>query len=57
MFVEVTVVLAGTKSSVFLLNKEERGGLGRVGRADFSSAEVLVEKFFGGKAFVRGQWV
>jgi len=54
VFVEVSVVLAGTKSSVLLLDKEEGGGLGRVGGADFSSAKVFVEKFFGGKAFVRG---
>ena len=57
VFVEVSVVLAGTESSVFLLDKEEGGGLRGVGGADFSGTKVFVEEFFGGKTFVRGQWV
>jgi len=54
MFVEVSIVLAWSESSVLFLDKEKGGGLGRVGGTDFSSAKVFVKKFFGGKVFVRG---
>ena len=54
MFVEVPVVLAWSESSVLFLDKEEGGGLGRVGGTNFSSVKVLIKKFFGGKAFVGG---
>ena len=37
VFVEVAVVLAGAEFSVFLLDKEERGCLGGVGRTNLSS--------------------
>ena len=57
MLVEVPVILAGAKSSVFLLYEEEGGGLGGVGRADFSGVKIFIEKFFGGKAFVGGEGV
>jgi len=57
MFIEVSVVLAWTESSVLLLDKEEGGCLGGVGGADFSGTEVFVEKFFGGEAFVGGERV
>jgi len=57
MFVEVSVILAGAKSSVLFLDEEERGGLGEIGRADLSGAKVFIEKFFGGEAFVRGEGV
>ena len=38
VFVEVMVVLAGAKFAIFLLDKEERGCLGGVGRLDLSSS-------------------
>ena len=37
VFVEVVVVLAGAEFAVFLLDKEERGGLGGVGRTNLPS--------------------
>ena len=57
MFVEVSVVLTWTESSVFLFDKEEGSGLGGVRGADFSSAEVFVKESFGGEAFVGGERV
>ena len=55
VFIHITVILAGAKSSVFLFNKEERRGLGRIGQADLSRSEVLVQKVFGGFLFVGGR--
>ena len=57
VFIHVTVILAGAKSSVFLFNKEERRGLGRIGRANFSRSKVLVQKVFGDFSFIRGERV
>ena len=57
VFIHITVILAGAKSSVFLFNKEERRGLGRIGRAELSRSEVLVQKVFGGFSFIRGEGV
>ena len=34
VFVEVSIVLAGVELSILLFDKEEGGGLGRVGRAN-----------------------
>ena len=42
VFVDVAVILARAESSVFLFDEEERGGLGRIGRADLSRGKVLV---------------
>ena len=38
VFIEVSVVLAGAELTIFLLDKEERRCLRRVGRTDFSSS-------------------
>jgi len=57
MFVEVSVVLAGVESSVFLFNEEEGGGLRGVGGTDFSGRKVLVKESFGGKALFRRERV
>ena len=40
VFVEVLVILARMKFSILLFNKEERGCLRRVRRADLSNIEV-----------------
>ena len=37
VFIEILVVLAEAKFTVFLFDKEERGGLWRVGRTTLSS--------------------
>jgi len=57
MFVEVSVVLAWVESSVFLFDKEERGGLGGIGGTDFSGTKIFVKKCFGSEAFVRGEGI
>jgi len=57
MFVEVSIVLAWSESSVLFLDKEEGSSLGRVGGVDFSSTKVFVEKCFSGKAFIGGERV
>ena len=57
MFVHVTVILARVESSVFLFNKEERQGLGRIGRADLSRSKVFVQKVFSGFSFFGGEGV
>ena len=57
MFVEVSIILAWAESSVLFLDEEEGGGLGGIRGADFSGMKIFVEKFFGGKAFVRGEGV
>jgi len=57
MFIEVSVVLAWTKSSLFLFDKEEGSGLRGVRGADFSSTKVFVKESFSSEAFVRGEGV
>ena len=52
MFIEVSVVLAGAEVSVLLFDKEEGGGLGRVGRADFARSEIFVKEVFCGFLFI-----
>ena len=37
IFIEVSVILARTKFSILLLDKEERGRLGGIGRTNLSS--------------------
>ena len=53
MFIKVTIILAGVKSSVFLFNKEEGCCLRGTRWMDFPIMEVLIEKVFGGFSFVR----
>ena len=52
MFIKVTVVLAGVEVSIFLFDKEEGGGLGRVERADFARFEIFVKEVFNGFLFI-----
>ena len=42
MFIDIAVILARTKSSVFFFDEEEGGGLRRVGWANLSSGEVFI---------------
>ena len=44
MLVEVSVVLARSQSSIFLLDKEEWGGLWRSRLPDFARFEMLVNE-------------
>jgi len=57
MFIEVSVVLAWTKSSVLLFDEEEGSGLGGIGRTDLPGTKVFVKEGFSGKAFVRRERV
>ena len=41
MFVDVVVVLAGTESSIFLFDEEERRRLWQIGRIDPSGGKVF----------------
>ena len=52
MFIEVSVALTGVEVSILLFDKEERGGLGRVGRADFARSEIFVKEVFCGFLFI-----
>ena len=52
VFIEVLVVLAGMEVSILLFNKEEGGGLGRVGRVDFARFEIFVKDVFCGFPFI-----
>ena len=42
VFIDIMVVLAGAESSILFFDEKERGGLGRVGRTNFSRCEILV---------------
>ena len=44
MLIEISIVLAGAESSVFLLNEKEWGGLGGLGLSDFSRLKMFVNK-------------
>ena len=57
MFIEVPVILARTEFSIFLLDEEEGGRLGGVGRTNLSSGEVFFEEVLGSFPFVRRKWV
>ena len=51
MFVQISVVLTGAETTVFVFNKEEWGCLGGVRRADLSAVEVFLEEVFSGFPF------
>ena len=55
MFIDVSVILAGAKSSVFLFDEKEGGSLERVGGMDFSQGEVFIKEVFGGFLFFGGE--
>ena len=55
MFVDIVVILARAKSSVFLFDEEEREGLRRVGWVNLFRGEVLIKEVFGGFSFFRGE--
>ena len=57
MFIDVTVVLAWAKSAILLFDKEERRGLGGVGRVDFSRSEVFIQEVLGGFTLIQGEGV
>ena len=46
VFIEILVILARVKPSIFLLNKEEWGGLWRLRFPDFAGFEMLVDECF-----------
>ena len=52
MFVEIPVILARTKFSIFLFDEEERGCLGGVGRTNLPSGKVFFEEVLGRFLFV-----
>ena len=51
VFIEISVVLAGSESAVLYLDKEERRSLRRFGQADFPGAEVFIYEFICGLLF------
>ena len=57
MFIDVSVILTRTESSVFLFDEEEGRGLGRIGWADLSRGEVLIQEVLRGFTFIRGEGV
>ena len=48
MFVQVAIILARAETTIFLLDKEEWGCLGGVGRTDLSAVKVFLEEVFSG---------
>ena len=57
VFIEIPVVLAGTKFVIFLFNKKEGGGLQRVGRLNLPSSKVFLKEVLSGFLFIRGEQV
>ena len=53
MFIQVVVVLARAKTTIFLFDKEEWGHLRGVRGADLSTIEVFLEEILGGLALIR----
>ena len=51
VFIEVTIVLAGSESAVLFLDKEEGGCLGGFRRADFPGAKIFINEVVGGLSF------
>ena len=44
VFIEISVILAGTEPSIFLLNKEEWGGLWQLRFSDFAEFEMFIDE-------------
>ena len=57
VFIEILVVLAGVEVSILLFDKEEGGGLGRVGRVNFARFEIFIKDVFCGFPFIRREGV
>ena len=57
VFVDVSVVLAGSESSILFLDEEERRGLRGVRGTDLSGLEILVKKGFCGDSFFWGKGI
>ena len=51
MFIEISVVLAGSESAVLFLDEEEGRRLGGFRRADLSRAKVFINEVIGGLSF------
>ena len=51
MFIEVTIVLAGSESAVLFLDKEEGGHLGGFRWADLPRAKVFINEVVGSLSF------
>ena len=51
MFIEVTIVLAGSESAVLFLDEEEGRCLRGLGWADLSRAKVFINEVVGGLSF------
>ena len=47
----VLIVLTGVKSTILLLDKEERGCLGGFGWSDFPRVKIFINKLVGGFSF------
>ena len=54
MFIQVSVVLTGAETAVFLFNEKEWRCLGGVQRTDLSAVKVFLKEVFGGFSFFRG---
>ena len=57
MFIDISVILARAKSSVFLFDEEKGGGLGRVGGVNLSRGEILIKEVLGGFLFFGGEGI
>lgn len=55
--IELSIVVDWSKAAVFLLDEEERCGVGTSGRLDVSFCELVVDVFIHGFKFSLGQWV
>ena len=54
MFVQVSVVLTGAETTVFLFNEKEWRCLGGIRRTDLSAVKVFLEEVFSGFSFLGG---
>jgi hypothetical protein len=57
VFVDITVVLAGSESSVRLFDKEEGGSLGGIRGTDLSGCQIFVGERFRCSPFFRGKGI
>ena len=57
MFIDISVILARAKSSVFLFDKEKGQGLGGVGGMNLSRSKVLIKEVLGGFSFFGGEGI
>ena len=57
MFVDVSVILARTKPSIFFFDKEKGGGLGGIGGMNCPRGKVLIKDVLGSFSLFRGKGV